>query len=122
MLGLFKKKSVKKQLEPQATSPLVKSGTMAGREKQRRIYKSNGRKLQGVVVSDKMNKTAIIAVTYLKLHSKYRKYVKITRRFKAHDENDEYHNGDKVIIQETRPMSKEKRWVIISKVKFNKIS
>jgi small subunit ribosomal protein S17 len=75
-----------------------------------------GRKLQGTVISNKMNKTVVVSVFYLKLHPKYKKYYKVTKRFKAHDEKNEYHAGDKVVIQETRPMSKEKRWVVISRV------
>lgn len=74
------------------------------------------RKLQGTIVSDKMNKTRVIEITRLKQHPKYKKYYKITKRFKAHDENNEYKAGDRVIFEETKPMSKEKRWKIISKI------
>lgn len=74
------------------------------------------RKLQGIIVSDKMNKTAVVAVTHSRLHAKYRKYYKVTQRFKAHNENNEYKAGESVIIEETRPLSKEKRWRIISRV------
>jgi len=73
------------------------------------------RKLEGVVVSDKMNKTRVVAVNRLKKHPRYKKYYKVTARFKAHDENNEYKTGDKVAIEETKPLSKEKRWRIISK-------
>ena len=72
------------------------------------------RKLKGVVVSDKMSKTRVVAVSRLKKHAKYQKYFKTTKKFKAHDENNQYKVGDKVTIQETRPMSKEKRWIIIA--------
>lgn len=74
------------------------------------------RKLEGEVVSDKMNKTRIVVVTCLKKHPRYQKYYKITRRFKAHDEKNEYRTGDKVVIEETRPISKDKYWKIISKL------
>lgn len=74
------------------------------------------RQLKGTVVSDKMQKTVVVEITRLKKHPKYKKYFKVTRKFKAHDENNEYKTGDKVIIQETRPLSKEKRWVVLSKV------
>lgn len=74
------------------------------------------RQLQGTVVSDKMKKTVVVAVERLKLNEKYKKYFKTTKRFKAHDENGEYHSGDKVIIEETRPMSKEKRWRVVKKI------
>jgi small subunit ribosomal protein S17 len=73
------------------------------------------RVLEGVVVSDKMNKTRVVAVTRLKKHPRYQKYYKVTARYKAHDEENAYSAGTTVKIQEARPMSKEKRWVIISK-------
>ncbi len=78
--------------------------------------KKTKRQLRGEVVSDKMNKTRVVAITRLKKHPRYLKYYKITTRFKAHDENNEYKIGDKVVIEETRPMSKEKRWKIIGKI------
>ncbi|MEK7114682.1 MAG: 30S ribosomal protein S17 [Patescibacteria group bacterium] len=74
------------------------------------------RTLQGTIVSDKMNKTRVVAVTRLKKHPIYHKYYKVTRKFKAHDEKNEYKTGEKVIIEETRPMSKDKRWRIIEKI------
>lgn len=74
------------------------------------------RKLEGVVVSDKMQKTVVVAVERLKMHSKYLKYFKATSRFKAHDENGEYHTGDKVVIEEVRPLSKDKRWRVVGKI------
>lgn len=75
-----------------------------------------GRKLQGVVVSDKMQKTVVVAVSYFRLNPKYKKYYRVTHRLKAHDEKNEYHAGDKVVIKETRPLSREKRWVVIQKI------
>lgn len=66
-------------------------------------------------MSDKMTKTRVIEIHRMKKHPKYLKYFKVTKRFKAHDENNEYKTGDKVIIQESRPRSKDKRWEIISK-------
>lgn len=74
------------------------------------------RRLKGVVASDKMKKTRVVSVTRLQKHPKYMKYYKITARFKAHDENEEYKTGDKVVIEETRPMSREKRWKIVGKI------
>lgn len=74
------------------------------------------RKHIGIVVSDKMTKTRVVAVDWLKVHKKYRKHYRVTTKFKAHDENNEYKKGDKVIIQETKPLSREKRWRIISKI------
>lgn len=70
------------------------------------------RKLKGVVTSDKMSKTKVVEVTRLKKHPRYLKYYKVSKKFKAHDEENKYRLGDKVVIQETRPLSKEKRWRI----------
>ena len=74
------------------------------------------RKLKGVVTSDKMSKTKVVEVTRLKKHPLYLKYYKVSKKFKANDEENKYRLGDKVIIQETRPLSKEKRWRIIQKI------
>lgn len=71
------------------------------------------RKLEGTIVSDKMNKTRVVEIARLKMHPRYKKYYKITRRFKAHDEKNEYKTGEKVVIEEIRPLSKDKRWRII---------
>jgi len=71
--------------------------------------------LKGVVVSDKMQKTVIVVVTRLKKHPKYKKYYKVSKRYKAHDEKGEFHTGDRVLMRETRPMSKDKRWELISR-------
>lgn len=73
------------------------------------------RKFEGTVVSDKMQKTVVVAVTRRKKHPKYKKYFNVTSRFKAHDETNQYHTGDKVIVQETRPLSKDKKWVVIGR-------
>ncbi|MEX2090803.1 MAG: 30S ribosomal protein S17 [Candidatus Paceibacterota bacterium] len=73
------------------------------------------RMLKGTVVSDKMNKTVVVEVLTLKKHAKYKKYFKVTKRFKAHDPEGQYHIGDKVVIGETKPISKEKRWIVVSK-------
>lgn len=74
------------------------------------------RTLQGIIVSDKMDKTRVVEISRLKKHPLYKKYYKATRKFKAHDEKNEYKAGDKVIIEETRPLSKDKRWRIMSKI------
>ena len=67
----------------------------------------------GKVVSDKMDKTVVVAVERLVQHPLYKKAVKKTVKFKAHDENNESNVGDKVEIMETRPLSKDKRWRVI---------
>lgn len=74
------------------------------------------RRLRGVVVSDRMSKTRIVAVARLKQDSKYRRHYKTTERFQAHDEANEYHVGDKVTIEECRPLSRKKRWRILMKL------
>lgn len=74
------------------------------------------RRLTGTVVSDKMTKTRVVAVTRLRRHPKYLKYYKVTQKFKAHDEENAYRVGDKVVIEETRPLSREKRWQIVMKL------
>ncbi len=76
--------------------------------------KRNERKTRvGKVVSDKMQKTIVVAIEELIQHKLYKKSVKRTVKFKAHDENGEAHVGDKVLIMETRPLSKEKRWRLV---------
>ncbi|MDD3735043.1 MAG: 30S ribosomal protein S17 [Candidatus Pacebacteria bacterium] len=72
--------------------------------------------LQGKVVSDKMQKTVVVEVEIWKVLSKYKKRYKSKKRFKAHDENDEYKIGDSVIIEETKPISKDKKWRVIKKI------
>ena len=70
----------------------------------------------GTVVSDKMEKTVVVAVERLVQHSLYEKSVRQTVKFKAHDENNDSHVGDKVKIMETRPISKDKRWRVVEVV------
>jgi len=67
-------------------------------------------------VGDKSDKTIRVQVTRLKMHPKYKKQFKVTHTFAAHDPENAYHVGDKVIIRETRPLSKSKRWIVVGKV------
>ena len=67
----------------------------------------------GVVVSDKMDKTVVVAIKTKVRHPLYGKMVNRTRKFKAHDENNECGIGDTVKIMETRPLSKDKRWRVV---------
>ena len=67
----------------------------------------------GFVVSDKMDKTIVVAVEESRRHALYGKSEKITKKFKAHDENNECRIGDRVKIMETRPLSKDKRWRLV---------
>ena len=64
----------------------------------------------GIVASDRMNKTVVVRVDTLRRHPLYGKTIRRSVKFKAHDENQEAHIGDRVEIVETRPLSKEKRW------------
>ncbi len=74
----------------------------------------NERKVrEGVVVSDKMDKTVVVVEETMKLHKLYKKRVKVSKRYKAHDELNECKVGDKVIIMETRPLSKDKNWRVV---------
>jgi small subunit ribosomal protein S17 len=67
----------------------------------------------GTVTSDKMDKTIVVAVENKVRHPLYGKIIKKTSKFKAHDENNEARNNDKVLIMETRPLSKDKRWRLV---------
>lgn len=69
-----------------------------------------GRTLQGVVTSDKMDKTVVVQVTRRTLHPHFKKFVVRRMKYKAHDEKNEYRQGDRVQIVEARPFSREKRW------------
>ena len=74
----------------------------------------NNRKTKvGIVVSDKMEKTIVVAVSIKIRHPLYGKTINRTTKFKAHDENNEAQAGDKVLIMETRPLSKDKNWRLI---------
>ena len=70
----------------------------------------NKRTKVGVVVSNKMEKTVVVAVENLVKHGMYQKYIKRTNKFLAHNERPDINVGDRVVIEETRPLSKRKRW------------
>ncbi len=76
----------------------------AGRPKSRR------RELVGVVTSDKMQKTRVVTVERRLSHAKYGKFMTSRKKYKAHDEKNEYKLGDRVLIVEARPLSRDKRW------------
>ncbi len=80
------------------------------------MTKPKKRRLIGRVVSDRMQKTVVVEVVRQKIHPLYKKAYRVSRRFKAHDPKNEYKVGDRVIIEQTRPLSKEKRWKVISKI------
>ena len=74
---------------------------------------TNRRQLKGVVLSDKMDKTAVVKVDRTVLHSKYLKRFTKSKKYKVHDPENKAKIGDKVVIEETRPISKDKNWRII---------
>jgi small subunit ribosomal protein S17 len=71
--------------------------------------------LKGVVVGDKMNKTVVVSVTRFVKHPKYGKYFKVSKKYKAHDEENTFKVGDNVEIMETRPISKDKKFKVVNK-------
>ncbi len=73
------------------------------------------KKLKGIVVSDKMNKTVVVRVERIKAHPKYEKRYRVHKKYKAHDEKNEYKIGDEVVIEECRPLSKEKKWRVVGR-------
>lgn len=85
-------------------APAASETTDDGRDKSRK------RKLVGVITSDKMTKTRVVLVERRVSHGKYGKYLTKRTKFKAHDEKNEYKTGDRVIIVESRPLSRDKRW------------
>lgn len=85
-----------------------------GKEVQFQMERGNRKQRVGRVVSDKMDKTVVVAVETFVTHPLYKKQIKKTTRFKAHDENNECKVGDVVKIMETRPLSKDKNWRLVS--------
>lgn len=77
------------------------------------LERGTRRALRGLVTSDKMDKTIVVTITTLKQHSLYGRTMKRSKKFKAHDENNECGIGDTVEIMECRPMSKDKSWRLV---------
>ena len=71
------------------------------------------KKFNGIVVSDKQNKTIVVKVDSVKIHPKYKKRFTVSKKYKVHDEKNKYKEGDKIIFIECRPLSKDKRWRVI---------
>ncbi|MBU1045875.1 30S ribosomal protein S17 [Patescibacteria group bacterium] len=71
------------------------------------------KRLKGIVVSDKMDKTVVVKVETLKTHPLYRRKYKSHKKYKAHDEMNSCKTGEAVVIEETRPLSKDKRWRVV---------
>jgi len=74
-------------------------------------------RISGKILSDKMNETVVVQVEKLKRHPKYKKTYRVSTRYKAHNEGNQYKEGEYVLLEATRPLSKEKRWRIVGKVK-----
>ncbi len=77
---------------------------------------TNKKKLTGTVVSDKMMKTVTVLVNRFVKHPKYGKFMKISKKYKAHDETNTYREGDKVVIEECNPISKDKTFTVVGRV------
>jgi small subunit ribosomal protein S17 len=86
---------------------MAKGGYQVAEERNRR------KELIGRVVSDKMDKTIVVSVETYKRHPLYKKRIKYTKKYKAHDENNQAKQGDLVRIMETRPLSRHKRWRLV---------
>ena len=78
--------------------------------------KGKKRTFTGTVVSDKMDKTVTVVVSTRQLHPMYKKYITRSKKYKAHDETNDAHEGDTVRIIESRPVSKDKRWRLLEVV------
>lgn len=78
--------------------------------------KSGRKRRVGTVISNKMDKTVVVKVERLILHPKYHKYIRRQNKFKAHDALNSCQVGDRVLIEESRPLSKTKRWVVVTTV------
>ena len=83
------------------------------KKSKKEIEGGKGNVLQGVVISDKMNKTIVVSISRFLKHPLYGKFYKTSKKYKAHDEDNSYKIGDKVEITETRPISKDKRFKVI---------
>jgi small subunit ribosomal protein S17 len=81
----------------------------------------NKRKMVGKVIKDKMDKTVVVEVEKFLKHPKYHKFIKRKLRYKAHDENNSSKTGDRVLIVETRPLSKDKRWLVKEVVRHEEL-
>jgi len=77
--------------------------------------RSTKRNFIGTVVSDKMDKTVVVRIDRVKTHRRYRKQYRVSLRLKVHDEKNAFHVGDRVIVAETRPISRDKTWRVVAK-------
>lgn len=91
----------------------ARGGSALGRKKMAEKSKSKKRTLKGIVVSDKMDKTIVVLVERIKEHPRYRRRYRVSKKYKVHDQENKYKKGDKVTIQECRPISKDKKWKVL---------
>ena len=80
------------------------------------IVSKKSKTLRGIVISDKMIKTVVVKVDEYKKHPRYNRFYRLNKKYKVHDEKGEFHTGDKVVIKETRPISKDKHFMIVKKI------
>lgn len=71
------------------------------------------KRLKGKITSDKMDKTVVVEIKRTKQHPLYKKRYDVSKKYKAHDENNQFNEGDQVIIEETKPISKDKHWKVV---------
>lgn len=81
------------------------------------IKEKKAQELSGEVVSNKMDKTVVVRVTSFRKHPKYQKYVRASKNYKAHDADNAYQEGDKVMIRASRAYSKDKKWEVVDVIK-----
>ncbi len=108
---MAEKKQVKKPAEKKAVASKVAKPVIAAETKVARTVIT--KKFSGVVVSDKNDKTIVVKVETIKIHPKYRKRYTVSRKYKVHDEKNEFKTGDKVSFIECRPLSRDKRWRVV---------
>jgi small subunit ribosomal protein S17 len=107
-------KKTKEAPAPKTKAPVAAPAATDAAPADMRNALQKRRMVVGTVVSDKMQKTIVIKVDRRVRHSEYKKYVVRSRRFKAHDEKNEAKIGDRVQLVESRPLSRDKRWVLQS--------
>jgi len=100
------KKVAEKVVTPEVAKPVVATEAKVARTIIRK-------KFSGVVVSDKSDKTIVVKVETVKIHPKYKKRYTVSRKYKVHDEKNEFRTGDKVSFVECRPLSRDKRWRVV---------
>ena len=106
-----KKQEKKATAAPKTVTPKVAKPVVVPEAKVAKIIIR--KKFSGVVVSDKSDKTIVVKVDTVKIHPKYKKRYTVSRKYKVHDEKNEFRTGDKVTFVECRPLSRDKRWRVV---------